>query len=170
MRAGCWQCHGTVGQGGAAGPKLAPDPLPFDALSSFVRTTNCQQGVDLATVEDDRFAGEFPGAGFSHHLVEITAGGEEGHIALLHRPHAQKFAATSRASPRSVRSLIDETRCRYRCASDGSGEICELYPQSRPAKDRAKELATIKHDGLPQFNNVCVWRADGTLLRRYSED
>ena len=42
MRAGCWQCHGTVGQGGAAGPKLAPDPLPFDALSSFVRTTNRQ--------------------------------------------------------------------------------------------------------------------------------
>jgi len=29
-----------LGQGGAAGPKLAPDPLPFDALSSFVRTTN----------------------------------------------------------------------------------------------------------------------------------
>ena len=42
MRAGCWQCHGTVGQGGAAGPKLVPDPLPFDALSSFVRTTNRQ--------------------------------------------------------------------------------------------------------------------------------
>ena len=42
MRAGCWQCHGTMGQGGAAGPKLAPDPLPFDALSSFVRTTNRQ--------------------------------------------------------------------------------------------------------------------------------
>jgi hypothetical protein len=40
MRAGCWQCNGTLGQGGAAGPKLAPDPLPFDALSSFVRTTN----------------------------------------------------------------------------------------------------------------------------------
>ena len=40
MRAGCWQCHGTMGQGGAAGPKLAPDPLPLDALSSFVRTTN----------------------------------------------------------------------------------------------------------------------------------
>ena len=40
MRAGCWQCHGTLGQGGAAGPRLAPDPIPFDALSSFVRTTN----------------------------------------------------------------------------------------------------------------------------------
>ena len=40
MRAGCWQCHGTMGQGGVAGPKLAPDPLPFDALASFVRSTN----------------------------------------------------------------------------------------------------------------------------------
>ena len=36
---GCFQCHGTVGQGGNAGPKLAPDPMPFEALANFVRTT-----------------------------------------------------------------------------------------------------------------------------------
>jgi ubiquinol-cytochrome c reductase cytochrome c subunit len=40
MRVGCWQCHGTMGQGAVTGPKLAPDPLPLDALSSFVRSTN----------------------------------------------------------------------------------------------------------------------------------
>ena len=40
MKVGCWQCHGTVGQGGAAGPKIAPDPLPYETLSAFVRTTN----------------------------------------------------------------------------------------------------------------------------------
>jgi mono/diheme cytochrome c family protein len=40
MRVGCWQCHGTVGQGGVTGPKLAPDPLAFDALAAFVRSTN----------------------------------------------------------------------------------------------------------------------------------
>ena len=40
MRVGCWQCHGTVGQGGVTGPKLAPDPLAFDVLSAFVRSTN----------------------------------------------------------------------------------------------------------------------------------
>jgi len=40
MQAGCWQCHGTVGQGGAAGPKIAPDPLAYDTLAAFVRTTN----------------------------------------------------------------------------------------------------------------------------------
>ena len=39
---GCFQCHGTVGQGGNAGPRLAPNPLPYEALSTFVRTTNRQ--------------------------------------------------------------------------------------------------------------------------------
>jgi ubiquinol-cytochrome c reductase cytochrome c subunit len=36
---GCWQCHGFVGQGGVTGPKLAPDPMPLEALSAFVRNT-----------------------------------------------------------------------------------------------------------------------------------
>jgi ubiquinol-cytochrome c reductase cytochrome c subunit len=40
MRVGCWQCHGTLGQGAVTGPKLAPDPLPLDALASFVRSSN----------------------------------------------------------------------------------------------------------------------------------
>jgi len=40
VKNGCWQCHGFVGQGGVAGPKLAPDPLPLVALSAFVRNTN----------------------------------------------------------------------------------------------------------------------------------
>ena len=39
---GCWQCHGTVGQGAVTGPRLAPDPLPFDALANFVRTSSGQ--------------------------------------------------------------------------------------------------------------------------------
>src|SRR6267142_4413639 len=37
---GCFQRHGTVGQGGNAGPKIAPDPLPYEALANFVRTTS----------------------------------------------------------------------------------------------------------------------------------
>jgi ubiquinol-cytochrome c reductase cytochrome c subunit len=37
---GCWQCHGFQGQGGVTGPKLAPDPLPLETLSAFVRTSN----------------------------------------------------------------------------------------------------------------------------------
>jgi len=41
-RAGCWQCHGYEGQGGVAGPKIAPEPIPFDTFSAFVRTTSRQ--------------------------------------------------------------------------------------------------------------------------------
>src|SRR5689334_7655198 len=43
MKYGCWQCHGTEGQGSAitsAGKVLAPDPLPFDTFSAFLRSTN----------------------------------------------------------------------------------------------------------------------------------
>jgi mono/diheme cytochrome c family protein len=37
---GCWQCHGFDGQGGVAGSKIAPNPMPLEALSAFVRNTN----------------------------------------------------------------------------------------------------------------------------------
>ena len=40
IRHGCWQCHGFQGQGGIAGPKLAPDPIAIETFTAFVRTTN----------------------------------------------------------------------------------------------------------------------------------
>lgn len=33
---GCYECHGTVGQGGT-GPRLAPKPLAVAALTAYVR-------------------------------------------------------------------------------------------------------------------------------------
>jgi len=43
LKYGCWQCHGTEGQGSAitsAGKVLAPDPLPYDGFAAFVRSSN----------------------------------------------------------------------------------------------------------------------------------
>jgi mono/diheme cytochrome c family protein len=40
IKVGCFACHGYQGQGGVAGPRIAPDPAPFDGLAAFVRTTN----------------------------------------------------------------------------------------------------------------------------------
>ena len=42
MKYGCWQCHGTQGQGSVAsnGKVLAPNPLPYESFSAFVRSTN----------------------------------------------------------------------------------------------------------------------------------
>jgi ubiquinol-cytochrome c reductase cytochrome c subunit len=40
---GCWQCHGTMGQGSimtSDGKRLAPDPLPWETFSAFVRSSN----------------------------------------------------------------------------------------------------------------------------------
>ena len=40
MKYGCWQCHGTIGQGSpVSGPKLAPDPIPLEAMSAFIRNS-----------------------------------------------------------------------------------------------------------------------------------
>jgi ubiquinol-cytochrome c reductase cytochrome c subunit len=38
MANGCWTCHGTVGQGSFTGLKLAPEPLPLDAMIAFLRS------------------------------------------------------------------------------------------------------------------------------------
>jgi ubiquinol-cytochrome c reductase cytochrome c subunit len=34
---GCYECHGRVGQGGSAGPRLAPRPVPLQVLIAYVR-------------------------------------------------------------------------------------------------------------------------------------
>jgi len=36
-RNGCYQCHNYEGQGGAAGPRIAPNPLPFRGFAAYVR-------------------------------------------------------------------------------------------------------------------------------------
>src|ERR1051325_6152504 len=62
MQHGCWECHGTLGQGSIAtsgGKRIAPDPLPWEAFSAFVRSTNRSMppfsetilsGADLADI------------------------------------------------------------------------------------------------------------------------
>jgi len=43
IKYGCWQCHGTEGQGSAitsAGKVLAPDPMPLETFTAFLRSTN----------------------------------------------------------------------------------------------------------------------------------
>jgi ubiquinol-cytochrome c reductase cytochrome c subunit len=37
MRVGCVECHGTVGQGGIAGARIVPLPLPWLGFQIYVR-------------------------------------------------------------------------------------------------------------------------------------
>jgi ubiquinol-cytochrome c reductase cytochrome c subunit len=34
---GCYQCHGFVGQGGGAAPRIAPTAYPYEAFAGLVR-------------------------------------------------------------------------------------------------------------------------------------
>jgi mono/diheme cytochrome c family protein len=43
VKHGCWQCHGYEGQGSVStsnSKALAPDPLPWEGFSAFIRTSN----------------------------------------------------------------------------------------------------------------------------------
>jgi mono/diheme cytochrome c family protein len=54
---GCWQCHGYDGQGSVAGAKIAPDPIPLEAMSAFVRNTRGQMPpYGEAVLSDDDLA------------------------------------------------------------------------------------------------------------------
>ncbi|HEV2956274.1 MAG TPA: cytochrome c [Xanthobacteraceae bacterium] len=53
MKVGCYECHGTQGQGGGAGPRIAPDPLPFDGLAAFVRASSGEMPPYTTTLLSD---------------------------------------------------------------------------------------------------------------------
>src|SRR5262245_65311107 len=52
-KVGCYQCPGYQGQGGAAGPRIAPDPVPLDGLVAFVRTSSGEMPPYTAKVLSD---------------------------------------------------------------------------------------------------------------------
>src|SRR5215472_10721735 len=77
---GCWQCHGYQGQGGIAGLKLAPDPIPFETLSNFVRTTNrAMPPFSKAILSDEDLADIYA------YLQSIPKGPDPSSIPLLNQ-------------------------------------------------------------------------------------
>jgi mono/diheme cytochrome c family protein len=56
---GCYQCHGREAQGGAGtGPRLAPKPIPFAALSKYVRQPTGQMPPYTKRVVSDGDLGD----------------------------------------------------------------------------------------------------------------
>ena len=50
---GCYACHGYEGHGGVAGARLAPDPIPFQVFSRYVREPTGQMPPYTRTVLSD---------------------------------------------------------------------------------------------------------------------
>jgi len=36
-KVGCYECHANEGQGGANGPRIGPNPIPFERFTAYVR-------------------------------------------------------------------------------------------------------------------------------------
>jgi ubiquinol-cytochrome c reductase cytochrome c subunit len=54
MRNGCYQCHGTVGQGTIAGARIGPPPLNAQGLIRYVRRPAGQMPAFTEKVMSDR--------------------------------------------------------------------------------------------------------------------
>ncbi len=52
---GCYECHGREGQGSTmTGPRIAPDPVPFDVLSRYLRKPTGEMPPYTAKVISDQ--------------------------------------------------------------------------------------------------------------------
>jgi mono/diheme cytochrome c family protein len=51
---GCYQCHGVEGATGGPGGRLAPDPLPFDAVLGQLRRPVARMPIYTAQVMSDQ--------------------------------------------------------------------------------------------------------------------
>jgi ubiquinol-cytochrome c reductase cytochrome c subunit len=52
---GCYECHGREGQGSSmTGPRIAPNPLPFEVISSYVRKPTGEMPPYTAKVISDQ--------------------------------------------------------------------------------------------------------------------
>ena len=50
----CYACHGTMGQGGSAGARIAPRPIAFAAFQKYLRQPTGQMPPFRATVVTDQ--------------------------------------------------------------------------------------------------------------------
>ena len=81
MAYGCYACHGTTGAGGGfAGPRIAPNPLPFPGVKSKLRTASGRMPVFSETVLKDAEV-----ADIYAYLQSIPAGRSAHEIDLLNR-------------------------------------------------------------------------------------
>jgi mono/diheme cytochrome c family protein len=81
MTVGCYECHGTTGAGGGpAGPRLAPNPLPFVGVKAKLRTASGRMPVfSEAVLKDAEVADIYA------YLQSIPAGRSARDIELLNR-------------------------------------------------------------------------------------
>jgi len=79
MSTGCYQCHGTRGEGGGnAGPRLAPTPIPLEALKLQLRRPRGRMPLYTAVVMPDHDV-----ADIYAYLLSVPKGKTAAEIPIL---------------------------------------------------------------------------------------
>jgi len=79
MATGCYQCHGTRGEGGGnAGPRLAPGPMPFEGLVLQLRRPRARMPLYTNVVMPDTDV-----ADIYAYLLSIPKGKTAAEISIL---------------------------------------------------------------------------------------
>jgi mono/diheme cytochrome c family protein len=79
MAYGCWECHGTQGQGNyGAGARLAPNPRPLAAVMAYVRRPGGQMPSYSAAILPDKDL-----INIYAYLASIPAGKTPGQLPQL---------------------------------------------------------------------------------------
>jgi mono/diheme cytochrome c family protein len=82
VKVGCYACHGYDAQGAATGPKLAPDPMPPDALASYIRNS----APTLMPPYSEKVLGDAEVADIHAYLASIKKSPSAKDIPLLSNP------------------------------------------------------------------------------------
>lgn len=100
MQNGCFACHGTVGQGGerGAGPRIAPEPYPFEAFKAMVRSPR-----EAMPLFDPRFVSDEQLLSIHRYLASIPKG--------AHRRRASAVCQSCQRLPESSRRLLNIPCC-----------------------------------------------------------
>jgi ubiquinol-cytochrome c reductase cytochrome c subunit len=79
VKNGCYECHGTVGQGNlAAGPPIAPHPIPYANFIAYIRAPRADMPPYSAKILPENVAQDIYA-----YIASIPAGPHADSIALL---------------------------------------------------------------------------------------
>ena len=108
MRAGCYECHGSVGEGNfGAGPAIAPHPIPYDGFLAYIRAPRGEMPPFDAHVLSSEDA-----QNIWAYLETIPASPAASHIAALSAIDTGNAGAPAAVAPEVARGhAIFETYC-----------------------------------------------------------
>src|SRR5918998_5546794 len=82
VKVGCYACHGYDAQGASTGPKLAPDPMPPEALAGYIRNS----APTLMPPYSEKVLGDAEVADIHAYLASIKKPPSAKDIPLLSNP------------------------------------------------------------------------------------